>query len=185
MKETTMKSAINFSPLNDKTWGKLIKNWIKFSQQYFLKPCAINWPPTELSQKIDSWLHNYCIDQFGSIPGERKQTAQWKPRLNKALQTLLQQKKECKAARKALLKAGWYCSRKTSNKRMTIFITQTLQAPSWIEAQTADKENTTAERAFKQILISLQISSLRNCRSLGLHHSQLKQHLIFPRNLHR
>ena len=24
--------------------GKSIKNWIKYYQQYFLTPCAINWP---------------------------------------------------------------------------------------------------------------------------------------------
>ena len=64
--------------------------------------------PTELSQLFDSWLHNCFIDQFGTITEKRisKQTAQRKPRVIKALQTLRQQKKECKAATKALLKAG-------------------------------------------------------------------------------
>ena len=44
MKETTMKWPINFPPPNVKIWEKPIKNWIKFYQQYFLTPCAINWP---------------------------------------------------------------------------------------------------------------------------------------------
>ena len=62
--------------------------------------------PTEHFQKFDSWIHSYFVDQFGTKPERSNQTAQRKPRTNKALQSLRQQKKECKSARKALLKAG-------------------------------------------------------------------------------
>ena len=62
--------------------------------------------PTELSQKFDSWIHSYFVDQFGTKPERSNQTAQLQPRTNKVLQSLQQQKKECKCTRKALLKAG-------------------------------------------------------------------------------
>ena len=106
MEETTMKSRINFPPPNDKIWGKVDQELNQILPTIFPDTLCNQLTPTELSQKFDSWLHTYFIDQFGTIPEKRKQTAQRKPRMNKALQTLRQQKKECKAARKALLKAG-------------------------------------------------------------------------------
>ena len=85
---------------------KSIKNWITYSQKKIPDTLCTQLTPTELSQKVDSWPHKYFIDQFGTIPEKRKQTAQRKPQANKELHMLRQQKKECKAARKALLKAG-------------------------------------------------------------------------------
>ena len=49
--------------------------------------------PTELSQKIDSWLHNYFIDQFGTI-------AQRKPRVNKHYKHYDNRKKNAKQLEK-------------------------------------------------------------------------------------
>ena len=90
----------------------MIKHGESWSRTESNSPNNISW---NLVQSIDpqlSFLKKLTLDYTTIVLTslapyqERKQTAQWKPRLNKALQTLLQQKKECKAARKALLKAG-------------------------------------------------------------------------------
>ena len=76
MEETTMKSRINFPPPNDKIWGKVDQELNQILPTIFPDTLCNQLTPTELSQKFDSWLHNYFIDQFGTIPEKRKQTAQ-------------------------------------------------------------------------------------------------------------
>ena len=63
---------------------------------------------SDLSQKFDKWLHACFVEQFGTVPvtKNKSQTQSRKTRTNKGLQHLRKRKKECKAARKAILKAG-------------------------------------------------------------------------------
>ena len=152
MEETTMKSRINFPPPNDKIWGKVDQELNQILPTIFPDTLCNQLTPTELSQKFDSWLHNYFIDQFGTIPEKRKQTAQRKPRMNKALQTLRQQKKECKAARKALLKAGLAgtAAEKLLTKEWLSLVRKHHKLRVELKRKHQIKEKITAERSFKQ-----------------------------------
>jgi hypothetical protein len=152
MEETTMKSQINFPPPNDKIWGKVDQELNQILPTIFPDTLCNQLTPTELSQKFDSWLHNYFIDQFGTIPEKRKQTAQRKPRMNKALQTLRQQKKECKAARKALLKEGLAgtAAEKLLTKEWLSLVRKHNKLRVELKRKHQIKEKITAERSFKQ-----------------------------------
>ena len=61
---------------------------------------------SKLSHKFDTWLHGYFLEQFGQkeMNSSKKHIQQKRP--NKALEHLRLRKKQCKAARKALIKAG-------------------------------------------------------------------------------
>ena len=72
MKETTMKSRINFPPPNDKIWGKVDQELNQLIPTIFPDSLCNKLTPTELSQKFDSWLHSYFIDQFGTKPEKRR-----------------------------------------------------------------------------------------------------------------
>ena len=61
---------------------------------------------SELSQNFDAWLHNFFLERFGRKEDTIFQKSKRNPRPNKALEHLRLRKKQCKAARKALLKSG-------------------------------------------------------------------------------
>ena len=52
------------------------------------------------------WLHTFFIERFGKKEAKAISQSKREPRPNKALQHLRLRKKQCKAARKALIKAG-------------------------------------------------------------------------------
>ena len=58
------------------------------------------------SQNFDTWLHNFFLECFGRKEDTIFQKSKRNPRPNKALEHLRLWKKQCKAARKALLKSG-------------------------------------------------------------------------------
>ena len=59
-----------------------------------------------MSQKFDSWLHNFFLERFGKKELKVITQSKRQQRPNKALNNLRRRKKQCKAARKALIKAG-------------------------------------------------------------------------------
>jgi len=61
---------------------------------------------TELSEKFDSWLHSFFLQHFGKKDSKVFNMSKRQKRPNKALEHLRLRKKQCKAARKALLKSG-------------------------------------------------------------------------------
>ena len=101
-----MKGKINFPPSNSKLWDKVnteLENIIpiNFPDSLFKKLST-----SEISQRFDDWLHQFFLQSFG----EKKKSDVMKkrrcPRANKQLEFLRRRKKECKAAHKALTKAG-------------------------------------------------------------------------------
>jgi len=59
-----------------------------------------------LSVKFDDWLYTYFDDNFGTVPPSNPTKNKRRKRSHKGLERLRQRKKECKAARKALIRAG-------------------------------------------------------------------------------
>ena len=94
----------------------------------------------------------FFIDRFGSKPEKGRKTAQRKPRNNKALQTLRQQKKECKAARKALLKAGLAgtAAEKLLTKEWLSLVRKHNKLHVEMKRRHQVREKISAERSFKQ-----------------------------------
>ena len=152
IKEMTMKSRINFPPPNDKIWGKVDQELNQILPTIFPDTLCNQLTPTELSQKFDSWIHSYFVDQFGTKPERSNQTAQRKPRTNKALQSLRQQKKECKSARKALLKAGLAgtAAEKLLTKEWLSLVRKHNKLRVEMKRRNQIKEKIAAERSFKK-----------------------------------
>ena len=105
-KAEQMKAKINFPPSNSKLWDKINTEMeniipINFPDSLFKKLST-----SEISQRFDDWLHQFFLQSFG----EKKKSDVMKkrrcPRTNKQLEFLRRRKKECKAAHKALTKAG-------------------------------------------------------------------------------
>lgn len=101
-----METKINFPSSNDKIWSKIDEELKIIIPKVFTKRQIDNLSTSELSQKFDSWLHNFFLDHFGEKVDKVSNKHRRKKRPNKALEHLRRRKKECKAARKALLKAG-------------------------------------------------------------------------------
>ena len=106
--ERKMEARINFPASNDKIWNKIDEELEIIIPQVFNQQIINKLSPSELSQKFDSWLHNYFLEKFGKKELQEKKTNGFarQRRPNKALDHLRRRKKQCKAARKALLKAG-------------------------------------------------------------------------------
>ena len=109
---------------------------------------------SELSQKFDFWLHQFFIDKFG----EKKDSSAIKAkgfsrqkRPNKALEHLRKRKKQCKAARKALLKAGLKDSPEELNIRKQWFslVRQHNKLRSALNKKELARNHQKAEKDFR------------------------------------
>jgi len=102
-----MEIKINFPSPNDKIWNKVNTELEQIIPSVLPTHTINKLSSSDLSQKFDHWLHAFFLERFGPLPvSEKNKTQSRKPRTNKALQHLRKRKKECKAARKAILKAG-------------------------------------------------------------------------------
>jgi len=104
--DTQMEMRINFPASNDKIWCKIDDELKVIIPQIFSVRQCNKLSTSELSQKFDSWLHTFFIERFGKKEAKAISQSKREPRPNKALQHLRLRKKQCKAARKALIKAG-------------------------------------------------------------------------------
>ena len=103
-----MEARINFPASNDKIWCKIDEELEIAIPRVFNQRVINKLTTTELSQKFDSWLHNFFLEKFGKKDFQKNKTNGFarQGRPNKALEHLRKRKRQCKAARKALLKAG-------------------------------------------------------------------------------
>ena len=94
----------------------------------------------------------FLLTDLATNQKKAKKTAQRKPRINKALQTLRQQKKECKAARKALLKAGLAgtAAEKLLTKEWLSLVRKHNKLRVEMKRRHQVREKISAERSFKQ-----------------------------------
>jgi hypothetical protein len=104
--EKKMEVKINFPPSSDKTWEKTNEELEKLIPKVFTKQVMDKLSTSDLSQKFDAWLHGFFLQRFGAKEYKESKGSTRQQRPNKALAYLRQRKKQCKAARKALLKAG-------------------------------------------------------------------------------
>ena len=101
-----MEIKINFPLPNDKIWNKVNAELEQIIPSIFPAHKINKLSTSDLSQKFDKWLHAFFVERFGTLPVTENKTHSRKTRTNKGLQHLQKRKKECKAARKAILKAG-------------------------------------------------------------------------------
>ena len=102
-----MEVKINFPSSNDKTWEQINEELEKLIPKVFTNKMINTLSTSELSQRFDTWLHGFFLERFG--PVDRKETIakhSRQQRPNKELTHLRKRKKQCRAARKALIKAG-------------------------------------------------------------------------------
>ena len=60
-----MEARINFPASNDKIWNKIDEELEIIIPQVFNQQIINKLSPSELSQKFDSWLHNFFLEKFG------------------------------------------------------------------------------------------------------------------------
>ena len=101
-----MEIRINFPSSSDKIWRKIDEELKTIIPQVFTKRQFNKLSTSELSQTFDSWLHNFFLERFGGEKAKVVPHSKRQQRPNKALHHLRLRKKQCKAARKASIKAG-------------------------------------------------------------------------------
>ena len=102
--ERKLEIRINFPSSNDKIWSKVDEDLKVAIPKVFTKQVINMLSTSNLSKKFDAWLHQFFLERFG--PKEVKERITRQKRPNKAMVHLRKRKKQCKAARKALIKAG-------------------------------------------------------------------------------
>ena len=131
--------------------NKSIKIWKRSYQKFLHRKRSIN-STSELSHKFDTWLHGYFLEQFGQkeMNSSKKHTRQKRP--NKALEHLRLRKKQCKAARKALIKAGLKGSleEESISKTWHSLIRQHNKLRVALIKKESVKDHLTAEKSFRR-----------------------------------
>ena len=149
-----MKTRLKFPKSNDKVWVKINEELEIIIPKVFTKKTIDKLSTSELSQKFDSWLYNFFSERFGLEQSQLKTSSAFvrKPRINKALQKLRQRKKECKAARKALIKAGLSGSpeEKIIAKEWLTLVRQHNKLRVALQKKQIAKEKLKAEHCFRQ-----------------------------------
>ena len=100
-----MKLQINFPKSNDKIWTKINEELDLIIPKVFNTASFNKLSTSELSNKFDTWLYDFFLERFGE-KNKRESKSSRKPRPHKTLEQFRIRKKQCKAARKALIKAG-------------------------------------------------------------------------------
>jgi len=99
-----MKEKINFPSSNDKIWDSINFELDNVIPSVFKKSVISKLSSSELSQKFDTWLHQFFVDRFGTK--QKIEHFKRNPRKNRELENLRKKKNSCKKAFKALQKAG-------------------------------------------------------------------------------
>lgn len=102
------ETQINFPLPHDPKW-KEVNEELKVALPIVFPAHRLkNLTTCEISSKLAQWLHTFCIDKFGAKPQNQKlsPTNPHPPKKNKRLEDLRRKKKACRAAHKALTKAG-------------------------------------------------------------------------------
>ena len=100
------KQKLNLPPANSSKWNQINKDLSALIPRIFNKSVISSLSTSELSVKFDNWLYTYFSDNFGTVSPAIPSKNTRRKRPHKGLQRLRQRKKECKAARKALIHAG-------------------------------------------------------------------------------
>jgi Reverse transcriptase (RNA-dependent DNA polymerase) len=100
------ETRIKFPASNDKIWNSINKELETIIPKVFSKRAFKRYSTSELSTKFDQLLHNYFTGKFETDSNITPSPSNRPKRLNKRLEYLRQRKNKCKAAHKALLKAG-------------------------------------------------------------------------------
>ena len=99
------KPKINFPVSCDPIWNNVNNELEQIIPTVFPEKLIKSLSTSDLSLKFDSWLYQFFLDQFGKQEQKSNRTKRaFCP--NKQLEFLRIQKKQCKAAHKALVKAG-------------------------------------------------------------------------------
>ena len=103
-----MKTKINFRKSNDKIWTKLNEELEIIIPKVFTKSVINKLSTSNLFEILTCGFIIFSLNTLVQLIKEPhiKGVFKRKPRINKDLQHLRQRKKECKKARKALMKAG-------------------------------------------------------------------------------
>jgi hypothetical protein len=89
-----MGTKINFPLPNDKIWSKINVELEQIIPSIF----SAHISTSDLSLKLDKWLHVFFVEQFGTLPAPKAELIliQKKNRTNRALQHLPKRKKNAK-----------------------------------------------------------------------------------------
>ena len=147
-----METRINFPSSNSKDWEKLNEELEDIIPKVFTDKKINKLSTSEISNQFDAWLHKFFLEKFGPKNSENPRTCTRKARKNKALRQLRQQKKECKAARKALIKAGLKGSQqeKMISEQWFSLIRQHNKLRAALLKKQLVKEEIKAEKSFRE-----------------------------------
>jgi hypothetical protein len=152
--ERELKVQIKFPPSNDKIWKKINEELEIIIPKIFNKTLMNKLSSSELSQKFDNWIHQYFLEKFGQKAEKalNQDNNTRKKRPNKILMQLRKRKKQCKAARKALIKAGLKETKEYEIicKEWLSLVRQHNRLRLALNRKHAVKEKLNAEKAFRK-----------------------------------
>lgn len=149
--ERKMEVKINFPASNDKIWKEVDEVLNDIIPKIFTNKLINKLSTAEISQKFDTWLHSFFLERFGTKETKERGCPKRAKRPNKALTKLRQRKKQCKAARKALLRAGLKGTPEEEmiTKEWFSLIRQHNKLRAALHKKQQSKEKVQAEKSFR------------------------------------
>jgi len=94
--KAAMKTKIKYPSSHDKVWTKINEELELILPSIFPDKIIKSSNPSDLSQKFDSWLHQFFLEKFGKAEKAKVSERKRSPRINKQLENLRRRKKERK-----------------------------------------------------------------------------------------
>lgn len=142
---------IKFPPSKDPVW-KAINAELSCALPQVFTPSLIQTTSTsDLAKKFDLWLHHFFLEKFGEAPDKAKAPPTPPKLFHRKLFALRKMKKECRAARKALVRAGLTESREylLLTQRWFALVRQHSRLRRAVYERHDKKAKARAERLFK------------------------------------
>ena len=146
-----------------------------------------NLSTSEISQQFDTWLHNFFLERFGKKEPKEFNATCRKPKQHKGLALLRKRKKQCKAARKALIKAGMKGSPdvKLICREWFSRICQHNKLRTALQKHQQIKDRIKAEKSFRTNRTNLLLIFFNLNNKIALQHSLQKQKNKFSEHVQR
>lgn len=150
--EQKRSPKINFPGSNDPVWKDINEELATALPVEFSNARIKSTPVSELSGKLNSWLHTFFTDKFGEAPEPKINKRGRLPRMHKGLARLRAEKKVCKAARKALHNAGLAGTPEDAaiTRRWRLLLKQHNRLRLAVAAVKQRKQAVAAEKRFKK-----------------------------------
>jgi len=171
------KRKLNLPPANSSKWHQINEDLAALIPRIFNKAVVSSLSTSELSVKFDDWLYTYFDDNFGTVPPSNPTKNKRRKRSHKGLERLRQRKKECKAARKALVRAGLEKTAEADliSKQWFSLVREHSRLKKTLDQKKEMKSRVSCEKNFEQTQINLLPIYFKGNKKMALPLSQQRQ----------